>query len=302
MKPTAKRPSETCIVVPCYNEEARFDSAAFERFLQTHPRVSFVLVNDGSTDKTLAVLEALSRRHPQRVRTLDVQPNGGKAEAVRRGMLLAMQTDEFDYAGFWDADLATPLDAIPAFVEVMERQADVDIVLGARVALLGRQIERHPARHYFGRIFATAASVTLAVPVYDTQCGAKLLRVEERTLSLFEAPFGSRWIFDVELLARYLQGRPGGSGIYELPLECWKDVRGSRVRPTDFVRAIGEIVAIYRKYRTTTLPPRASTRDTIGPRPTAQPAPRDAVFRVEEEQSQVVARTPAALIASRRAP
>jgi putative flippase GtrA len=174
---------------------------------------------------------------------------------------LAMQGSEFGYAGYWDADLATPLDAVEVFVSVLNRLPAVDVVFGTRVALLGRQIERLAIRHYLGRVFATAASLVLALPIYDTQCGAKLFRVNERCASLFAAPFGSRWIFDVELVARYLLSKRATAGestsavaarnigIYELPLDRWQDVGASKVKPLDFVRAIGEMAMIYRTYR-----------------------------------------------------
>jgi len=84
--------------------------------------------------------------------------------------------------------------------------------------------------------------------VFDTQCGAKLLRCDARLQRLFERPFGSRWIFDVELLARYLAAGGTGAGIYELPLRRWTDVGESRLAPADFLRAAAEMAAIYREY------------------------------------------------------
>jgi putative flippase GtrA len=99
-----------------------------------------------------------------------------------------------------------------------------------------------------GRIFATGASLCLNLPVYDTQCGAKLLRAGEGMASLFEKPFGSRWIFDVELLARYMKNKGSGAGLYEHSLASWRDVGESKVRPMDFVRGIGELLRVYRDY------------------------------------------------------
>ena len=235
------------IVVPCYNEAARLVPHEFERFLGESPETDFVFVNDGSTDGTGAVMDALSARWPDRIRALHLQQNSGKAEAVRVGMLAGMQSAGVQYAGFWDADLATPLAAIPVFAATLDRLPRIDIVIGARVQLLGRRIERKASRHYLGRVFATGASLVLALPVYDTQCGAKLFRVNEQTTRLFEQPFGSRWIFDVEILARYLQRER--NGVYELPVDRWQDVGDSKVKPTDFVRAAGELVKIYRHYR-----------------------------------------------------
>lgn len=238
----------TCLVVPCYNEQARLDVPAFEEFFAQAKDVSFLFVNDGSKDGTLQVLQALEQKHTGQVSVLDVQPNQGKAEAVRRGMLFAMDSGLYDYVGFWDADLATPLDALQHFTDVLARHSHVDIVFGTRAALLGRKIERKPSRHYLGRVFATGASLVLSLPIYDTQCGAKLFRANPRCRALFATPFGSRWVFDVELVARYCREHSGLTGIYEQPLERWRDVGGSKVRPIDFVRAIGEMIVIYRTY------------------------------------------------------
>jgi glycosyltransferase involved in cell wall biosynthesis len=234
--------------VPCYNEERRLPVASFDAYLADHGDVDFVLVNDGSTDGTLVLLRSMAERWPGRVHVVDQQPNGGKAEAVRAGLREAL-SQRAEFIGYWDADLATPLDAIDEFVQVMRARPQVQLILGARVALLGRAIERRPLRHYLGRVFATAASLTLGLPVYDTQCGAKLLRVSERTPQLFEAPFLSRWIFDVELIARFLRAGNSATGLYELPLREWHDVGESKVKPRDFVRAILELWAIYRAYR-----------------------------------------------------
>jgi len=235
------------IVVPCFNEESRLDRTAFERFLAGPGSVRLLFVNDGSTDDTLGVLHELQRRFPDRVQVIDQPVNRGKAEAVRVGMLRALG-DGIPYVGYFDADLATPLEAIDDFVRVLDHNPDIDVVIGARVALLGRDIQRRASRHYSGRVFATAASLVLSLPVYDTQCGAKLLRSTPRVASLFEQPFGSRWIFDVELIARYLSLGGRREGLYELPVQRWRDVGESKVKLRDYVRAIGEMAQIHRRY------------------------------------------------------
>lgn len=239
--------SRTVIVIPCYNEEARFDPDAFAHCLQAQPDTSFILVNDGSTDGTLARLEEFAAQYPERAQVIDQNPNAGKAEAVRKGMLAAMASGA-ELAGYWDADLATPLEAIPEFVALLDGHPETELVLGARVALLGREIDRKPFRHYLGRVFATGASLVLDLPVYDTQCGAKLMRCNDRTRKLFEAPFDSRWIFDVEMLARHLHERDAPHQIRELPLERWTDIAGSKVEPIDFLRALGELIRVHRRY------------------------------------------------------
>ena len=146
-------------------------------------------MNDGSRDATLSILQALRSRFPDRIRVLDKQPNGGKAEAVRHGMLHAIDSGACEITGFWDADLATPLAQIPDLTEVLLRDAHLTMVFGARVRLLGRNIHRQPVRHYLGRCFATTAAVLLRLPIYDTQCGAKLFRATPELREVLAAPF-----------------------------------------------------------------------------------------------------------------
>jgi dolichyl-phosphate beta-glucosyltransferase len=245
-------PSST-VIIPCYNEQARLRRTAVLDYLSRSPQQLILFVDDGSTDCTLEMLEGLQRELPAQIRVLRKERNAGKAEAVRAGLLSALST-KVQFVGYWDADLATPLEAINDLLNVLVSQPEVDIVLGSRVKLLGRSIERQPHRHYLGRAFATCASLVLDLPVYDTQCGAKLFRVTPDLEYVLSNPFLSRWIFDVELLARFLKLHAADRGrvrnmIYEFPLNRWRDVPGSKLRPKDFLRAVQELAAIRRRYR-----------------------------------------------------
>jgi dolichyl-phosphate beta-glucosyltransferase len=245
--------SSVAIVIPCYNEAKRLKVSKFKEYSDADRSHLFVFVNDGSSDATLQVIQDLHRDHPQRCSFIDLPRNLGKAEAVRRGLLSAFDANP-NFVGYWDADMATPLEAIPEFCELLESRPEIEMVFGARVRLLGRAIERRPLRHYLGRVFATAASLTLGLPIYDTQCGAKLFRVCPLIRSLFQQPFITRWLFDVEIIARLIQARchtnlrPAKDLIYELPLQTWTDVAGSKVKPIDFFRSFFDLARIYWKY------------------------------------------------------
>jgi glycosyltransferase involved in cell wall biosynthesis len=245
--------SRAIIVVPCYNEAHRFDPRIFQAFAREHRELQFLLVNDGSTDGTLERLQNLERCDPDCFAVCDLAANRGKAEAVRQGLLRAFETEP-DYLGYWDADLATPLDAILTFCALLDSRPDIEMVFGARVSLLGRSVKRSALRHYLGRIFATASSLALGIGFYDTQCGAKLFRASHEIMGLFQSPFATRWIFDVEIIGRLIATRRGtrrarvDQVVYEFPLHEWRDVAGSKVRPRDFVRAFLELSAIAFKY------------------------------------------------------
>ncbi len=241
------------IVIPCYNEAARFPVAPFLAFVGAHPDIRFLLVNDGSRDDTLSVLNRAAQTAPDQVEVLNQPVNRGKGEAVRAGILAAINRPGCEAVGFWDADLATPLEQIKDLTDVLRGDPELAMVFGARVKLLGRNIERRPIRHYLGRVFATVVSLALRLPIYDTQCGAKVFRVSEEARELFGEPFSSRWVFDVEILARLIRRRhfqmaSVQRAIYEYPLPCWRDVAGSQVRAKDFFRAFWDVIRIYRRY------------------------------------------------------
>lgn len=243
---------ELALVVPCYNEATRLDPDAFVHFVTTHPGVRLVMVDDGSVDGTADVLERIRAAAPDAVTTIRHAANRGKGEAVRAGIVEAIAGNPA-VVGFFDADLSTPLAAVGDFLAVLRTRPDVEFVLGSRVLLMGRDVKRKASRHYFGRVFATAVSHALDLPVYDTQCGAKMLRVNAATGTLFAKPFRSRWIFDVELIARYLRlpvapGEPARRDrLYELVLPAWHDKPGSKLRWYDFARAMVDLVYIWRE-------------------------------------------------------
>ncbi len=238
----------TVIVVPCFNEQSRLPVARFEAFLAAVPDVGFVFVDDGSTDGTRERLRSLERAAPERVKVLPLDTNQGKAEAVRRGVLEALGAQP-DWIGYWDADLATPLAVILEFQRVLESRPELEIVMGARVRLLGRDIRRSPLRHYLGRLSATWIALALGLRVYDTQCGAKLFRNGPQLAPLFREPFLSTWLFDVEILARRIaqaDAAPAQAVVYEFPVPEWADIAGSKLRPGAYLRAALDLIRIRR--------------------------------------------------------
>lgn len=238
------------MVVPCFNEADRFDPEAFARY-QPDRDVRFLFVDDGSTDGTREVLQSLVRQDQDRYSLLEMEENRGKAEAVRRGILKIM-SDTPRYFGYWDADLSTPLDEICRFARKLEQRSERRMIFGSRVNMLGWSIRRNELRHYIGRGYATAISHVLDLPIYDSQCGAKLFSGGDELYELFEEPFQSDWLFDVELIARWKKRRsrdgraPPEEVIYECPVRQWHEKGTSKVRAIDGIRAIWNLVEIYR--------------------------------------------------------
>lgn len=247
------------VVVPCYNEGKRLQADAFERLASSAEGVRVLFVDDGSKDDTEAKLRAICARSPDRLRWLTLPKNGGKAEAVRRGLVHALEGVDFgdrpDAVGYFDADLSTPPDEMLRMWRTMrERESAISVVLAARIGILGSAIERKAVRHYLGRVFATFASLILELRVYDTQCGAKLFRVTPALHAALGEPFLSRWAFDVELLGRLLVGAPGVAPVppeewLEIPLQTWTDVPGSKLAVGSMAKTLGELALIERDLR-----------------------------------------------------
>jgi dolichyl-phosphate beta-glucosyltransferase len=247
-------PAAVRLVVPCYNEAARLDVAKFRAGLAADSEVSLTLVDDGSRDGTLALLKGLQTAHPDRVDVVALPENLGKGEAVRAGLVSAL-AHRPTFCGWWDADLATPLNELMGLRSALDAQPTAWLAMGSRVQTLGTQIDRRASRHYAGRVVATWISRTLRMPIYDTQCGAKLFRAAATPVGVVDEPFLTRWLFDVEVIARLKRRFLDGFGpspeslVTEIPLRRWTDVPGSKVRATDFVRAYFGLRRIRRHYR-----------------------------------------------------
>ena len=240
---------QTVIVVPCFNEERRIEESAFLRVVATD-QIRLLFVDDGSTDHTGRVLARMADAS-EAIEVFTLASNTGKAEAVRRGLLVAVRNGA-STVGYYDADLATPPHELVRLIETLQAHSELAGVLGSRVARLGSSIERNAVRHYLGRAYATLASVALGITVYDTQCGAKVFRVNDTFVAALAVPFRSTWAFDVELLDRLLRGTDHAPGLpvgafAELPLETWHDVSGSKLRLTPALAALFDLVPIARR-------------------------------------------------------
>jgi dolichyl-phosphate beta-glucosyltransferase len=240
-----------CIIIPFYNEAARFPADEFLEFLQKDRETTFCLVNDASTDETGTLLNSLQEKDPERILVIPLPENKGKAEAVRAGMIQALQHFSSGYFGYFDADLSTRPEESVRLRSCLQDKPTLEFAFGSRVGILGARIERKLYRHIIGRVIATFISHLLHLMVYDTQCGAKLF-TREMAARVFEKPFITRWLFDVEILARILgiYGRDRIEDVVvEVPVKSWIDKGGSKVRWTYGFRVFYDLLRIRSHYR-----------------------------------------------------
>lgn len=244
------------VIIPCFNEEERLPTDTIASFLKSEPGYHFVMVDDGSQDNTLEVFEQLrSDVGAEQVEIVALSENRGKAEATRLGMLHAIesglcQKHGVAWVGYLDADLATPLSEMRELVRIGCENPHVQAVLGSRLQLSGRQIERTLMRRTVSRIFSVLTSMLFRLQIRDTQCGAKLFRKQAWLHHVCQRPFSDRWLFDVELLVRIRQvfGKRFSTVVYEYPLCRWRDESGSRLRLTDFAMAPVSLLKMATKY------------------------------------------------------
>jgi glycosyltransferase involved in cell wall biosynthesis len=239
------------LVIPCFNEAARLPLAQVEELLNSSSDLHLLFVNDGSRDRTKEFIEQFIAGSPARgrVQLLSLEKNQGKAEAVRSGLLKVL-TQSHDSVGYIDADFATPAYEVSRLLRIWSERKP-KALFASRVRLLGSNIERQLKRHIMGRVFATLASLVLRLPVYDTQCGAKIFEVTPKLREALARPFSSRWIFDVELIGRLMVGSSAYSvdDFIEVPLQKWNDIQGSHVKFSDMIRAAFELLGIARQLR-----------------------------------------------------
>lgn len=238
-----------CIIIPLFNEASRFDTEYLINF-SAQNNMDFCLVNDGSTDHTAEIIDKLANSSAS-ICAIHLTKNQGKAAAIRTAVHQITADNNYDYVGYFDADFATPLDEIPYFLEEI-RSTGKPFIMGIRLKRIGANIQRYKSRHYFGRVVASIISeVILKLPTYDTQCGAKLI-ASDLAKELFANPFKTKWLFDVELIAR-MQQRYGKAycldTIVELPLRTWVDKGNSRITFFDFLKTPFNLIKLYATYR-----------------------------------------------------
>ncbi|OUR98365.1 transcriptional regulator [Flavobacteriales bacterium 33_180_T64] len=244
---------ELCVgvVIPCYNEEERLLSKAFTDFIDRNSGYHLCFVNDGSKDKTLEVLYDLQKGREDLITVYNCEKNGGKAEAVRLGMLHMAKKEGLDYIGFLDADLSTDLANFDDLVKTIEH-SDFKIVSGSRISRMGANITKESARKIISLTINFIIRKVLSLDFKDTQCGAKIFSKDIIEI-VFSEKFVTRWIFDVEIFKRitqYFGLEKAKTMLCEKPLRRWVHVDGSKLSMKDSIKIVGQLVQIAWVYRT----------------------------------------------------
>ena len=184
------------IIVPAYNEEVLIVSTldGLQSYLAARPeRYEILVVDDGSSDKTVALAQDWQKRIGANLRVLVNEKNMGKGFSIQRGVF----ESHGQYIVFIDADLPYELDAIDGFLKAL--QNGYDLAIGSRI-LPGSEVKGVPIPRYLaGQVFSWMVQAVLFRGLPDTQCGFKSFR-SDAAREIFRRLTISGFGFDVEML------------------------------------------------------------------------------------------------------
>jgi dolichyl-phosphate beta-glucosyltransferase len=222
------------LIIPCYQESKRLPPFLHELSLaltglNKHAEILEIqVVDDGSGADEAAALKQLIEQQralfPCLKPGLFLPQNRGKGGAIKTGWNQPL-ADDVEWLGFVDADGACPAAEVVRLAQMcLERGPAAGAFIASRVKMLGRQVERLWQRHVLGRIFATAVAELLQVPVYDSQCGLKLIprAAYERIKPQLTL---DGYAFDVELILALLKSH---CAVTEVPIN-WREKPGGKV-------------------------------------------------------------------------
>lgn len=218
-------PPELSVVIPAYNESGRLPEtlAIIKPFLAASGRSwELIIVNDGSSDSTMAVINAEHDRDPEHVVGIDQQPNRGKGRAVAAGV----DVSRGSLVLISDADFSTPIEEWENLKAALD--AGSDVAIGSR-AKRGSKVEISQPAHrvLMGKIFNLIVQIVVLPGFWDTQCGFKLWKGSVAREIFSRMKLDGNVAFDVEVLYR---ARHGGYRIAEIPVR-WYDSIPSRISP-----------------------------------------------------------------------
>lgn len=207
------------IVIPCYNEKSRLSFDSYVQILQNEKSINFCFVNDGSEDETSVILKNIQEIAPDKVYIVELDSNKGKGNAI----FLAIQwilsnTIECKDIGYLDADLSVDFTTYLKMLEY-HRLSSLKLTYASRARLLSVSFNQNIFRKVTSVLAKYITPRLYSIPVDDTQCGAKIIDYNI-IRNLFDRPFLSRWLFDIELFIRY-KNRFDLRGVKAFYLENW---------------------------------------------------------------------------------
>jgi dolichyl-phosphate beta-glucosyltransferase len=235
------RPKVT-LIIPCYNEEERFESgfiAGIQYLKSQRFTWEMLLIDDGSRVPVTRLVVGVMKRHQAEFRrnlpvfVYRLPANTGKGAAIRLGVAKSRG----EYIVFSDIDLSVPIENIVPLVGFLKKYG---MVLASRRTSTSKiVVHQAPVREVAGRIFTALSNRICRTDVSDVTCGFKGYRRDVAKMLFLKSRI-DRWVFDTEIV--YL-ARKFGISIYEMPVD-WSNKAGSKVKPGDSLQSFIDLIRI----------------------------------------------------------
>lgn len=182
------------LIMPAYNAEKYIARSIDTALAQSFPDMELIIVNDGSTDETQAVLDWYRERYPQ-VKTF-YKENGGQAAARNMGIEKA----EGNYIAFMDNDDTLRPDMIERLYATIVKN-DCDIAMTSVYMLTG---ERYEDMTSYPMIEDTAVSIEVFFEYYMRNLSPVLWNKLYRASLVKEHPCAVRVRFEDDAWTPYV--------------------------------------------------------------------------------------------------
>jgi glycosyltransferase involved in cell wall biosynthesis len=194
------------------------------------------IINDGSTDDTDMVIDALQKRNPI-IKKQTMSCNGGYGKAVKKGLSLC-RAENAAIAVCLHADGQYPPEAIPEAVAIMEMQ-NIDILQGSRIASGTALSGGMPLYKYVaGRILTSIENRVFGLSLTDYHSGFLCYGYRALASIPFDA-LSTSFDFDLEVIA---SARARHLRIAEMPIATRYAGEVSHLRPIQYgLRVLGVV-------------------------------------------------------------
>lgn len=231
---SAKKPIKISLIIPIFNEEERIHNLnALWDYIENRKYIrELIVVNDGSTDKSLTLLTNFQKK--TKCKLISYRKNKGKGYAIKKGILSARGT----HVVFMDVDLSTPPKMLGGLKKIVRH---TDIIVGTRKNNKAILLQRQPRiREVMGAFFTSISQKIIGVNVSDYTCGFKSFS-KKAAKKIFTKQRINRWAFDAESL---FLAKKYGFSISEFPVE-WRDIKGTKVQfPQDAIQSFLDLIQI----------------------------------------------------------
>ena len=214
---TNKKQINVSIVIPCYNEAGGVTDSLNEvcKALRKRDDVEIITVNDGSSDKTPAILDKYASQKPS-VRVIHNESNIGYGASLKRGIREA----EGDLIVITDSDGTYPASSIP---ELLEELKEYDMAVGARI---GPNVEVPLVRRPAKWVLLCYARWMARADIKDLNSGLRAFRKKDALHFFPLLPEGFSFTSTITLAMHV-----NGMRVAYLPINYRKRIGKSSIRP-----------------------------------------------------------------------